>query len=590
MVPYQKQYISNMREIAALADFFSDMQNGFEEWYGKREEAEKRSAQLKTENIQLLNDHLFPVLDRLYTASQEEIENLVEFADALMDWKENLDCGTYIVIHDALLSVYRTRRDRNGIIRELYKLGMGFYYRNRMVQGIDDKQTNSLFFENEMLFTEAGSYFKYFEEIDDEETKGYIIRALANISICTRNRKKRVAVSARILKIVQDPYYREMAPSIPWDVFLRKTHQQMSANRDVLSKGDLSADELAAVLESCQYVFEPENNAGNPDIRWLWPYYEMEYSCGFVDLSTTLRRMEKLIANAPYDQHDQSGLYANVQLPVYYGRLLRDNPSYQKKNVGFLRYAYDKMIKTLMSYPVNKADDYMMYMIALVLTDYLEIPGVETYRSLTMKIMQRYAGSLYIESCMTADITKIICRHIYEEDPHFFDEITFLKNEKELMEFADLCGIYHDFGLIKMQLFRLMQSRNLYDSEFQIFQLHTISGYDDLRTRPSTALFADAALGHHRYYNGKGGYPEEYVRHRSACRQVVDIVSIASQIKDLYKEGNGDLKDIFDKEHTQFSPVITSYLHNPVIAEEIKNTVCEKRKYYEIMFGYIKTV
>ncbi|MBR4163782.1 MAG: hypothetical protein IKR11_09685 [Solobacterium sp.] len=590
MLAYQEQYISNMREIAQLADFFCDAGNGFEEWFQKRKEAGIKSERLKAENISLLNDHLFPTLDHLHEASAEEIQDLVAFADALMDWKENLDCGVYIVIHDALLSVCRTRKDRNGMIRELYKLGMGHYYRNRMIQGIDETKTNSFIFENEMLFTEAGTYLKYFEEIEDEETKGYIIRALANISICTRDRRKRVAVSARILQIVQDPYYRNLAPSIPWDIFLRKTHQQMSANRSVLSSGGMSTDELAAVLESCQYVFEPEKNTGNPEIRWLWPYYEMEYSCGFADLSTTLGRMERLIMHMPYDRYDESGLYANVQLPVYYGRLLRDNPSRQKKNTGFLQYAYEKMMNTLMTYPVAEVSDYLIYMITLVLTDYLEIEGVETYQSMTMKIMQRYAGNLYIDSCVVADIMQVICKYIYQEDPHFFDDIPHLKNpETELMEYAKFCGMYHDFGLLKMQISRLMQSRNLFDHESGIFQLHAISGYDDLKARPSTSPYADIALGHHRYYNGNDGYPEEYIRNHSPYRQMVDIAAIAVAIKDEFSSGKEDLfADIISREHKQFSPVITSYLHNASLLEEIENILTSKTKYYQDMYRQMK--
>jgi hypothetical protein len=120
-------------------------------------------------------------------------------------------------------------------------------------------------------------------------------------------------------------------------------------------------------------------------VRWLWPYYEMQYSCGFASLETTLARMEELISSASKDRHDTSGLYAAVQLPIYYGRLLRDNPqaARREKKEAFLKDAYQIMMETVLSVPVTEMDDYFYYVLNLIITDYYEIPGVETYRSVT---------------------------------------------------------------------------------------------------------------------------------------------------------------------------------------------------------------
>ncbi|MBO5555262.1 MAG: hypothetical protein J5941_07000, partial [Solobacterium sp.] len=339
MEDYQRQYIENSRMIQALNDYSHGAEQGFSAWYQERKEQEKRSEALRQENIRLLNEHFFPVLDYLHDADEATLRSLEEFGEALMDWKNNLDCGLYVLIHDGLLSRCRVRKDRSGVIRELYKLGMGIYYQNKMIQGLERERKRSYLFQNELIFTEGGSYFKYFADTPDDETKGYIIRSLANIALCCEDRRRRVAVTSRILKILQDPYYRDLAPSLPWDVFLRKTHQQMSANRDVLSRGNFSGEELAEVLESCMVVFEPEKDNADPNVRWLWPYYEMQYSCGFVSLEKTLARMEDLISSASTDRHDTSGLYAAVQLPIYYGRLLRDNPqvSRREKKEEFLK-------------------------------------------------------------------------------------------------------------------------------------------------------------------------------------------------------------------------------------------------------------
>ncbi|MBQ8929809.1 MAG: hypothetical protein IJ052_05380 [Oscillospiraceae bacterium] len=581
MLAYQTQYVKNVRQIAALRDLCSVEGLSFADWYQQRQQAEDRLAELRQENLTLLSDHLFARLDDLHNATAEEIAQLEAFADELMDWKTNLDCGVYVLIHDSLLSLYRVRRDRDGIIKELYKLGMGLYYLDRSIQGIRKDRGQALYFENEMVFTEAGSYLKFFEQIENEQTKGYIIRALANIAICAKDVKRKIAVSGRILEIVRDDYYRNLAPGLPWDVFLRRTEQQMSSNRNVLSKGDLTTQELAAVLEACQAVFEPESQTDTPNIRWLWPYYEMEYSCGFVDLKTTLDRMEHLILGTKYDQYDVSGMYANVQLPIYYGRLLRNNPNLQNRSryVRFLAEAYEKMIRTLLTYPTRTLDDFFFYNLCLVVTDYYEAEGVPLYRDLVIRLMERFDGMLFLKSLRVGRLLKLLCRTILQSDPAFFDDIPFLRRiddpgqkEHALLEYAGQCALFYDFGLMKMNLERISRTRNLLEREYEIYKLHPVSGYDDLRQFPSTERFADIAYGHHSWYNGAGGYPEDYVRNESPYRQMTDLVAVTVYMTEHYQ---GEIAPVIGRilaqEGKRFSPLITPFLEEPALQRGLED-------------------
>ena len=210
MRPYQTKYIENAREILKLDDFFEVPVAVYEPWYEEQVHRAQRMRDLKRENMTLLSENLFPELEELHAASPDQIRDLEAFADVLMDWSTNLDPGVYVVIHDALLSLYRFKRDRNNIIKELYKLGMGLYYLNRSLNGIEKRWTAPFRFRNEMVFTEAGSYLKFFEQIEDKDTRGYIIRALANIAICAQDHKRRIAVSQQVLNIVRDDYYRQL--------------------------------------------------------------------------------------------------------------------------------------------------------------------------------------------------------------------------------------------------------------------------------------------------------------------------------------------------------------------------------------------
>jgi len=597
MQAYQTKYIENLRQIRELTDFFGVPTDEYETWYREQVRRRERMQALRRENMELLSRHLFPTLDELHGASADRIEELAAFADALMDWSVNLDCGVYVVIHDALLSLYRFRRDRNNIIKELYKLGMGLYYLDRSLIGIEGKWVDPFRFRNEMVFTEAGSYLKFFEQIEDKDTRGYILRALANIAICIGDHRRRIAISSQVLNIVKDDYYRSLEPDLPWDTFLRRTNQQMSSNRQVLSRGNLTTQELTAVLESCYEVFKTEADIPNPNVRWLWPYYEMEYSCGFVDLQTTLERLERLIESSPEDQYDLSGMYASVQLALYYGILMRKNPALltQPRHSHFLIYAYRRMMRVMLSYPVEKMDDYFFYLICYILSDYLEIEGAEPFAHIIHQLMGRFSGAMYVRSAQAADMMALFAGAIFDSDPAFFDDIESLRapgalaqKRAAVTDFAAQCGFYHDLGLFKMNLFRTMNGRDLFEREDQMVQLHVAASRDDLKRCPSTAAYADVVYGHHAWYNGMGGYPEEYVRTESPCRQMTDVMAVVAYLLDQQEPPEEALNQARALAHTRFSPLVTAYLEDEDLCRGLKNILIDEERYYRCLFDGLK--
>ena len=594
MRPYQLKYVENLRQISSLRDILAVPREDYKVWLDIQLQHRQRLMELKKENMALLETNLFPVLDGLHAAGAEEVHALEEFADQLMDWSTNLDSGLYVKIHDAFLSLARVRKDRDGIIRELYKLGMGLYYLNRMLEGLETPYIRPFRFRGEMVFTEAGSYLKFFREIHNEETQGYIIRALANIAISSTDIRRKVAVSARVLEIVQDDYYRSAAPSLPWDVFLRRTNQQMSSNRAILSKGNLSPRELSSVLEACFEVFKPEEQNDDPNIRWLWPYYEMEYSCGFADLSTTMDRLERLILRSPEDQHDMSGLYGNVQLPVYYGILMRDNPKMngRARRLSFLKRAYEKMLRVILSHPAEQVDDFFAYLIRLVVDGYYEAEGGRPFSEVIVLLMQRFSGELYFRSLQTGDIMKLLCDALLTEDPHYFDDIDFIasltgfeERREKVLAFAGDCAIYHDVGLMQMNVSRLIQSRELLDNEYQMAALHTVLGRKNLARCPSTAIYADTACGHHRWYDGADGYPEEYLREKSPYRMMTDTSAAAAFLVERYDENEEELMDqIVSGAHRQFSPMVAALFSDETIRRKTAKILGNPEPYYQKLY------
>ena len=587
---YQLRYADNMREIALLSDDARLSSAGFDAWFAGRQEAEARIAQLRRENSALLSEHLFPALDNVFSASPETLASLEAFADRLMDWKTNLDIGVYVAIHEALLSLQRVRRDRNGTIRELYKLGMGRYYLNMYASSIDSEDVRTLMFRNEMLFTEAASYFRFFEQIDDEETRGYIIRAMANIALCSRDHRRKIAASSRALQVLRDPYYRALAPGLPWDSFVSRTHQQMSANRHELSAGDLTREDLAAVLDSCYEVHMAQRNREDPSVRWIWPLYEMEYSCGYADAETTLNRLESLISDAPDGRFDMTGLYGAVQLPLYYCHMLHNHPRLAEdpRRLDFNARCSRKMLQAFLACPPEQFDTYFFYLVKNAVAEYLELPGALSYRALTTRLMQRFAGALYIRSRKAGDMLKLLTREALDRFPDYFDDLPFLpaslpeaQKRSILLDYAEGCGLYHDFGLLSMNMSRILQSRPLFETESRMYQLHPLSGAEDLKSRPSTQRYADIALGHHAWYNASGGYPAAWKRNASPFRAMTDLVALTAF---LLEEGDETpeerLRLALQDGGTRFSPRAASLLAESSLRKQLLSLITDEGKAY----------
>ena len=566
MQPWQEEYIGNAREVIRLRDYAGlDRFGGFEA-------ARERADSLTRRNNGLLARFFFPALDNLHAAPPEEIAELTGFAAALLDWRENLDAGVYIALHEALLRLYRIRQDRSGIIRELYLLGMGLYYRRRMILSSESAVGAAFAFENELVFSEAASYFRYFAEIGEEETRGYIIRAMANIALCVPEPRRKIAASSRVLQVLRDPEIRALCPGLPWDRFIRSTHQQMSANRASLSRGDLTAGELSAVLDSCYEVFRPEEASKNPSARWLWPYYEMEYNCGYASLQKTLSRLHGLILATPWNQYDNAGLYGNVQLVIHYAELVSRRPELQQdgRQMAFLAEACRQMEKTLMTFPLDAFDDYFLFNLMLPFSDYAELPGLPAYRDLTLRLVMRFFGDDYVRGRAAGDAMVLICRALLRGDPAFFDdlppEVLSGKSPAEAaLALARDAGVFRNLGRIVMNTVR--RPREPFDSEVRLEALHPVIGRNMLRKRASTRPLADIAFGHHAWYNGSPeGYPADYVRTESPCRQLTDAAALVTFLQEGWQ---GRLEPLLDQAFAlagqRFSPLVIDVLDDPEV-------------------------
>ncbi len=102
------------------------------------------------------------------------------------------------------------------------------------------------------------------------------------------------------------------------------------------------------------------------------------------------------------------------------------------------------------------------------------------------------------------------------------------KHRKKYIEFIHDAGMYHDLGKNSIVTVVNNDYRPLTDKEFAIIKTHPQLGVEKLEVAPSLyKQYHDTTLGHHKWYNGKGGYPDSFDNTKSPVRIMIDIVTLS---------------------------------------------------------------
>lgn len=601
MRPYQKEYIENIREIAALTAR-KDPDGLTLEAYEARMRRDEAAAWEKVgRNMTLLREGLFSTLDHLFDADRETLEELEEFATHLMGGKETQDEGVFRLIHRALLSLARQKGDRCGMIRELYWLGMGYYWLYSKLVGLPLEVTEKYANQMRLSFTEAAAYLKYFEEIEDTETRGYMLRSRANMSLGSfKSSGEKIRLVRDTLCIMQDESYRQTEPDLPWERYLYMTHQQMASSVSYSKEQVMSPEDMAWIMESAYIVYhqrleEAVASGGHTPLRWAFPYYAMEYYCGIYDMDHLMARIEKLMDQADPADVSPDGMYGILSLPAFYCQYLEQNPERIPAKASYLEGLYQRALEYAGRFPAQEDEKLSLYLRQLSFT-YIETQGGVPYGVYLQKLLLRFAPEAYLHSRMVGEAARALCGLIMEEEPTFFDDVVKFQQiddpeakRRQVLDDAMTCGLLHDVGKISFLELYSRTARQWFEEEYEVTRLHTTAGHLLLSERASTKRFAPIALGHHAWYDGSShGYPEAYRRLECPCRQMVDVIGLVDWLENVSHSAQAytgmemgfdeAVEEAISLEGRRFSPMLTARLGDKQVAALIWDAFERGRK------------
>jgi len=107
------------------------------------------------------------------------------------------------------------------------------------------------------------------------------------------------------------------------------------------------------------------------------------------------------------------------------------------------------------------------------------------------------------------------------------DSVEELKANREILaNWVGTAAAFHDIGKIGLAPIITNDFRRLTSREIKQSRLHPEMALRYFGVAPLFEQFKDVSLGHHKWYNGKGGYPESFDNTKSPWRSFIDLVVI----------------------------------------------------------------
>ncbi len=601
MQPYQEEYIANLREIAALAARKKTEGYTFESYQTELAKNRNRIAGKVERNMELLRAGLFPLLDHLPESGEEELQELQEFAGRLFQVGEELDVGLFCQIHQALLNCARLKKDQAGMIRELYWLGIGRNNRCSKLVGLDYSVVENYVFEMRLCFTEAGAYLKYFDEIEDSETRGYILRARANTALGQyASASGKIQRVRQTLQILQDRYYQEKEPGLPWERYIFMAHRQMASSISYSRENVMTAEDVEAVMESVYIVYqanmqEAAKRGERPPIHSAFNYYAISYYCGLDTMDGLLSKTEHLMDTTEISDFTSENMYGLISLPAFYLQYLKQFPERIPGRAEYIENLYRRILDYVEVFPDAPENEMLFLYLRQLANNYVETANSIPYGAFLLKLIMRFAPDIYIQSYIVAKAAAVFCDILMAEEPEFFDDIEQIREVQDLEEkrhevrkYAMACGLLHDAGKINFINLYTQTGRQWFEEEYEMTRLHTIVGESCLRECASTCRYAAAALGHHSWYDGSRGYPAVYERLECRERQMVDVISLIDWLENVTDAQclytgvkmtfDAAVKTAVSLEGRRFSPLLTARLRDGQIVAQLEKAFAEGRR------------
>lgn len=532
-----------------------------EEWLENIHKRKNIVEKLYKRNEELLSKYIYPFINGEATMTKELADIYYECVADFSLYYGFIDHVACFDITECIKAVYIKENDRNGIIKA-----------NRMIGSFCSKEPS---FENmqiaDKIYSEQIKYVDNYFEIEDAEVRRYVLNAYANKCImylnsviymyqeddetvlkfqeelmeCVKNAKafysdkRLVSIEDNEKLLKKNCYYIDI-------VVCGNVIGEMNANAPV-------NEELLEYTYNCHKKKYDEIISENPDIYEVdegifCNYCMCRFKKGEISrlsfVQTVFDYCKHCIENdVPKDEDIIDPKYFNVcttRLPYLLQYVCNDEISEEYAN-EVISYSVKAFLDVLKHFPVFGTRVRVSTEIedaALLLVPYLP-KNISPFYFLLKTIINRDESSM-LHAAMVNVLSQTILEKVFEKNPRLLVGILDTESVAEVFEkkhmildYVRLASMIFDIGKISYSSVLSISNRKLTQKERMTLENHPTDGYSLVKNLSDLQPFLDIIIGHHKDYDGKGGYPKDYDNTKSKNRFVVDLIRICDWLDNV---------------------------------------------------------
>ena len=276
-------------------------------------------------------------------------------------------------------------------------------------------------------------------------------------------------------------------------------------------------------------------------------YYTALWMQGKLDTESFLEKMIAVINHMPepdYENADDNDTlrllngYLGYARSVFHALEKEGDGMSEIVKLGFVQGFLPKVMGIMDNVPYLFQTD-MMNSLCMEWYEMAEpfLRGEDEKIDFLIRMLIRRQPINYIHSIMVSDIAEKLAGDIIDRNPALLVGVRdnasvteVVAHRQELVDYISACGRIHDVGKSYIMDVVGRQSRRLFDNEYEMIRRHPKLGLKLVSRDQVLAPYFDIVAGHHKYYDGKHGYPVDFDNTESPVKIVIDIISIADSI------------------------------------------------------------
>lgn len=573
---------------------------------------------LAKENRKFLEENLTPYLEDERVLTDEEINLLNNLNEGLIDAEEgnSIDAPISALILDRLAKDAEKKEDEEYLIQQLDKKIEVCYLLVNMLSrpGTEDELSLYPASEGEKAYEKLMSYLDHdkFKNLSDESKEIVIVnsRYAANIYEVLGEQtdlyqKKKLEKLAFAEEIMKDDFYREQLPDYDWDYHAFRLYEYGTKTEPSRIKEQKYLEEIYRYSDLLLKMFESDPKkygeySSEHAVRCR--HLDGLYYSGRIGLEEYLLKLYEFFKQRNPSDYEEDGITDNVEVCECYisalqGQIEKYGTKYVIPEEKIL--VVEDMVLSAIDYfyrvPKLGTLSSMLGLASVIINSFIEVPGVMTFMDCGLRFMAALHPPTYVHSCMVANISRCLARHVVDLYPEKLIGFLGMKSvievkEKKLkiLEFAYNAALCHDFGKLVVIDTIFVYGRNLLDFEFEIIKKHPEEGALLLRKFESTKAYANIAEGHHKYYDNSKGYPPKFDTSKCEEKPIIDIISLADSmdaatdsIGRSYNTGktfDEFLREVDDGAGTRYASYFPQLLRNKEVRRDLYYVLSEGRK------------